>query len=140
MFILKIITPNKVIFDDNSVESVTLPTATGEITVLPKHIPLFTLLKEGVVEVKKKGGKEYFAIGGGYFETDGEKAILLVSRAFGQDEINQKLLEQAIKQAEETLKKAVSEEERKRAQALLRRSLIDRDLFYKLQKRRKRTL
>ena len=47
MLHLKIITPRKVVHKEE-VKSVTLPSAEGEITILPKHVPLFSLLQEGI--------------------------------------------------------------------------------------------
>ncbi len=140
MIKLKVITPNQILFESSQVESVNLPTKKGEITVLPNHIPLFTLLTEGIVGIKEKNKKEknYYAIGRGYFETDGKEAILLVDRAFGQDDLNEKLIEKALKQAKEQLKKAPTEEDRKKAQAMLRRSTLDRDLYHKLLKKRRK--
>lgn len=49
---LKIITPKKVVLEDE-VNSVTAPGLSGELTILPIHVPLFAVLKEGVVTIKK---------------------------------------------------------------------------------------
>ena len=42
----QIITPERVVFSDE-INQVSLPTEDGEITVLPHHIPLVTILKPG---------------------------------------------------------------------------------------------
>src|SRR4030066_2101041 len=90
---LKIITPQKVALEDE-ISSLSVPTSQGEITVLPHHINLFTLLVEGIIKIKIgsnkniNGEEKYLAIGGGYLETDGEDVNVLVSRAYGQDEID----------------------------------------------------
>jgi len=41
---LRIITPQQKIFDDE-VKQVSIPTESGEITVLPHHVPLTTVIK-----------------------------------------------------------------------------------------------
>lgn len=133
MLHLRVITPKKVVIDEQ-VNSVTAPGAEGEMTILPRHSHIFSQLKEGIVTIRSKKGEDSIAIGGGYLETDGEELTLLVSRAYGQDEIDAKLTETAIKQAEEAVKKAKSGPELHEAQLLLRRSLID----MKLVKRKKR--
>lgn len=50
----KIITPEKVVYQDDILEA-TLPTESGEITVLPNHTPLITLAKTGEIRLKKAG-------------------------------------------------------------------------------------
>lgn len=132
-FQLKIITPKKIIIDEE-IYSVTVPTASGEITILPHHVNLVTLLIEGIIKVKKKTGEDYLAIGGGYLETDGENVNILVSRAYGQEHINQKLIEKAIEEAQMILKKSKDKKERLEATTMLRRSLIDMKLLKKIRR------
>src|SRR3989338_9788237 len=117
---LKIITPQKIALEAD-VNSVSAPTLQGEITVLPRHVNLFTLLVEGIIKFKSSAQEKYLAIGGGYLETDGEEVNILVSRVYGQDEIDAKLTEQAIEDAKNTLKLAKAETDREQAMSLLRK-------------------
>ncbi len=50
---------NKVVYE-NQVDEVTIPTADGEITVLPDHIPLISVLAVGEVRIKKGDAVEPF--------------------------------------------------------------------------------
>ncbi len=125
---LKIITPRKIILEED-VLSVTAPSSSGEITILPHHVNLFSLLVEGIIKIKKKDGEDYLAIGGGYLETDGRQLHILVSRAYGQDEINQTLIEKAMEEAKKILAKSKNEKEKAEAVALLRRSAVDLKLL-----------
>ncbi len=127
---LKIITPKKVIFDEK-IYSLTAPTLDGEITILPHHITLITMLVEGIIKIKRLTGEDYLAIGGGYLETDGFNVNILVSSAYGQESINQKLIEKAIEEASMILRKSEDKQQRLEAAALLRRSLIDMKLLRK---------
>ncbi|MBI5122753.1 ATP synthase F1 subunit epsilon [Candidatus Roizmanbacteria bacterium] len=129
---LKVITPRKVVID-RSVNSVSVPTADGEITILPHHIRLFSLLIEGIVKIKKDDNEDVLAIGGGYLETNGETVTILVSRAYGQEEIDRDLTDKAVEEAKHILSKSTDEKERAEAMSILRRSVIDS----KLMKRRK---
>lgn len=133
MLHLRVITPKKVVLDEE-VLSVTAPGSEGEMTILPRHSHIFSQLKEGIVTIRKKGSEDSLAIGGGYLETDGKELTLLVSRAYGQDEIDEKLTQEALKQAEETIKKAKSQPELHEAQLMLRRSLIDLKLVKRKRK------
>ncbi len=127
---LKIITPKKVVFDEDVI-GVSIPTFRGEITVLPHHTYLFALLVEGVIKIKKKQSEDYLAIGGGYMETDGRELHILVTRAYGQNEIDQELIQKSIENAKKILSQSKDRNERTQASAMLRRSLIDMKLIKK---------
>lgn len=129
---LKVITPRKIVMD-KQVNSVTVPTAEGEITILPHHAHLFSLLVEGIVKIKSTGNEDDLAIGGGYLETNGMTVTVLVSRAYGQDEIDRNLTNKAVEEAKLILSKSTDEKERAAAMSTLRRSVIDS----RLMKRRK---
>ena len=130
---LKIVTPKKVVVDIET-SSVTAPTVEGEITLLPRHIRLFSQLKEGVLTYKKGSSEESFAIGGGFLETDGKVINILVSRAFGQSEIDEKLTKEAIDRAKKIIAESKDEAAIHQASLLLRHSLVD----MKLLRRRKK--
>ncbi len=131
---LTIITPKNIALE-KAIDGVTVPSSEGEMTILPRHINLFALLNEGVVHYWEGEESEYLAIGGGYVETNGEDVRLLVSRAYGQDAIDMKQTEEALKDASERMKNAKSEDARKEVASLIRRSLVDSKLLKK--KRRK---
>lgn len=133
---LRIITPKKIVREDD-IDFATVPTIGGEITILPRHMRLFTLLREGVVLIRKGRDEEDLAIGGGYLQTDGKELNILVSRAYGQAEIDKDLTEKALKEAQNLLKTARDEKQRHAASALLRRSLVDLKL---LRRRRKQPI
>lgn len=133
MLHLKIITPQKIAIEED-VLAVTAPSVQGEITILAHHVNLFTLLTEGIIKIKQSSlAKKYLAIGGGYLETDGEEINVLVSRAYGQDEIDEDQTKRAIEEAEKIISLSKDESQRKEAISFLRRSTID----MKLLKRRK---
>ncbi len=127
---LKIITPKKVVLE-KKVVSLTVPTFSGEITILPHHANLFSLLVEGVIKIKTIDSEDFLAIGGGYLETDGHDLHVLVSKAYGQDEIDQELIQKAIENAKKILKESKDSKERFEATSLLRRSMIGMKLLKK---------
>ena len=134
---LKVITPKKLAFE-KEIESITIPSAAGEITILPKHVELLTLLKEGVITIRSAKEEEYLSIGGGYMETDGTNIHILVSRAYNQDEINEKRTEEALDKAKKILTETKDKKERDEALSTMRRSMLDMKLLGKL--RRKKSL
>lgn len=129
---LKVITPRKIVID-KQVNSVSVPTSDGEITILPHHAHLFSLLIEGIVRIKKDNDEDALAIGGGYLETNGTTVTVLVSRAYGQGEIDRDLTNKAVQEAKLILSRSTDAKERAEAMTIIRRSVIDS----KLMKRRR---
>ncbi|MDA1317204.1 MAG: ATP synthase F1 subunit epsilon [bacterium] len=132
---LKVITPKKLAFEKD-IESITIPTAAGEITILPKHVELLTLLKEGVITIRSAKEEEYLSIGGGYMETDGKNIHILVSRAYNQDEINEKRTEEALEKAKKVLAETKDKHERNEALSTMRRSILDMKLLGKMRRKK----
>ncbi len=78
MIHFKIITPEKVIFA-SEVDQVSLMTATGEITILPHHIPLVTLLEPGELRYKKNGQEFPLAVSGGFAEVKADNSLFILA-------------------------------------------------------------
>lgn len=60
---------------EGKVSHVSLPTKDGEITILPNHIPLITILKKGDIKIE---GQE-IKVEGGVAEIDGKKVVVLAN-------------------------------------------------------------
>jgi F-type H+-transporting ATPase subunit epsilon len=132
---LKIISQKKVVLE-KEVDSVTVPAYDGEITILPHHINLISLLNEGIIKIRANNQEEFYAIGGGYLQTDGNEVIVLVSRAYGQDEINEKIINEGKAKAQQLLQTAKDQKEKEEALALYKRILIQDRLLKKIRKKR----
>ncbi len=87
MLKLEIVTPERRILDAE-VDSVTVPTATGEAGILPNHAPLVSALKPGVVSYIAKGNSDKFAITGGFVEVSSNRVSVLADSAESPDEID----------------------------------------------------
>src|SRR6186997_1308326 len=111
MLHLKVITPKKIVLE-RDINSITVPSAEGELTILPKHIQLFSLLVEGIITIRAEKEEEYMAIGGGYLETDGKNMQILVSRAYNQDQIDAELTEKAINDAQKVIAETKDQHQR----------------------------
>ena len=131
---LEIVTPEKIAYSEE-VDMVVVPSADGMLGILPHHIPLFSALVEGELKVKK-GAEEYFlAIGGGFIEVTKEKVIILVTRAVNADELNEAEILRAKKEAEEALHRKGMQEDRVKAYASLRRSILDLKIISRKRRR-----
>ena len=58
-FSLEIISPEKIILSEK-VNSVTIPSFEGEMTILADHIPLITFLRPGILRIEGSKESEYF--------------------------------------------------------------------------------
>lgn len=133
-FLLEIITPERIAYQEQ-VEMVIVPAIDGLAGILAHHVPYFTQLTEGELKIVK-GNDEYFlAIGGGFLEVTPEKVSILVTRAVHSQEINEKEVLDAKKNAEEALKGKPTGEALVAAQSLLRRSLVDLKVLRRKQTR-----
>ena len=98
----EIITPERVVLKDE-VDQITIPTAEGEITVLPNHIPLIAVLRPGEIVAKK--GKEEIAMAcsGGFIEVTGDKVLILADTAEKAEELVEAEIEKARERAQKIL-------------------------------------
>lgn len=74
----QIVTPEKTVSSDE-IEQVSLPTPDGEITVLPHHIPLVTILKPGELRYKKNGEEFSLAVSGGFVEIRDDGSVVVLA-------------------------------------------------------------
>lgn len=104
------------------VYEVILPTKSGEITVLPDHEPLVTLLESGAMAVRRQKSDsdnklEYFALSGGAVEILNGNVVVLADEAESDHEISESeaksAYERALKASEE-VKDQIELEEAKR--------------------------
>ncbi|MDD5751255.1 MAG: ATP synthase F1 subunit epsilon [Candidatus Peribacteraceae bacterium] len=103
MLQLEIITPDRTMFE-GEVASVSLPTATGEITVLPHHIPLMSIITPGMVTIREKGKEQVLAVSRGVVEVDGKTIRVLVDTADRAEELEEAAILKAKEQAEKLQK------------------------------------
>jgi F-type H+-transporting ATPase subunit epsilon len=100
---LQIITPERVVFEEENVDSLTVPGADGELTILPQHAALMTALKPGPV-VMRRGAEEIdLALSGGFMDVRNDKVILLADTAERSDEIDAARAEAARQRAQELI-------------------------------------
>jgi len=100
----EIVTPERIVLREDAMQ-VTIPTKDGEITVLPKHVPLVGILLPGVLElVKKDKTKEIISVSGGFVEVLKDKIVILADSAERAAELDEERIKEAQKKAEEIKK------------------------------------
>lgn len=100
--LLRILTPERVLYDE-SVDQVTLPSASGEVTILPTHVGLVGILRPG--ELVIRNGKETLplVVSGGMFQVRSHGITILADTAERVEEINEQRAEEARARAEQLL-------------------------------------
>jgi F-type H+-transporting ATPase subunit epsilon len=100
---LQIITPERVLYEEEGVASVTLTGVAGEMTILPSHAPLMTELRPGPL-VFRSGNEEFdVALSGGFLEVRDDKVVVLADTAERSDEIDLARAEEARQRAQAQL-------------------------------------
>lgn len=101
---LKIITPERVLFDEK-IKQVSVPTPDGEVTVLPDHIPVISLVEAGEVKiVNEKNTEVPLVISGGFTEINGDRVLILADTAERVEEIDLQRAQEAEQRARDMLK------------------------------------
>ena len=89
---------------------VALPGESGELGILPGHIPLITRIKPGAVRIEKAdGGEEFVFVAGGILEVQPHCITVLSDTAIRGKDLDEAKATDARKQAEEALKNAKSD-------------------------------
>ena len=104
MLKLKVITPDKIIADE-VVDSITIPTTSGVITVLNKHIALVSTIKSGEMTVKKSGMGIGYAVYKGLVNVRPHfkgitEVVVLLERGEMVEDLDHDRAEEALKRAE----------------------------------------
>jgi F-type H+-transporting ATPase subunit epsilon len=124
---LEIVTPEKTVYSE-LVDSVVLPTTSGEIGILPGHIPLITELMAGELAVTKEGALDLLAVDIGFAQVIGDTVSVLTEAAVDIEDIDLGAAEEAQRRAEQALKEAeghdIDPDEIRAIEAKIRFSLV----------------
>lgn len=134
----ELVTPERTLFNQE-VDEVTLPTADGEITVLPNHIPLVATLVPGVARYRIGTQEEDVAVSGGFIEIQAGNVLrVLADTAERGHELSMTVIEEAKRRAEQVMKETAHADDAGYAAAA---ASLERELArYKVaQKHRKST-
>lgn len=129
--LLEILTPEKVVYSDNVLE-VLVPTESGQLGILPKHVGLFAKIVPGELIIKKAGSEQIIAITGGFLEVLKEKISILADYAIRAENIEVAKALEAKEKAEELMKTKVSEQDNAMLEGQLRRAILELKVANKL--------
>ncbi|WP_251551789.1 F0F1 ATP synthase subunit epsilon [Neobacillus muris] len=120
---VSVVTPDGPVFDDD-VEMVSTKAKTGELGILPGHIPMVAPLEIGAVRLKKDNKTEYVAVSGGFLEVRPEQVTILAQAAEKSEDIDVERALRAKERAEQRLRDQKAEHyDFRRAESALRRAI-----------------
>jgi F-type H+-transporting ATPase subunit epsilon len=102
-------------------EFVALPGEAGELGIYPRHTPLITRIKPGVVRIKvpEKAEDEQIFVAGGILEVQPHVVTVLADTAIRGKDLDEAKAREALQQAEEARRHANNELEIAKAEAEL---------------------
>ena len=102
----EIVSQDRMVYQGDA-DMVLLPGVEGEMGILPRHSPLLTTLKYGIITVRTQGQEEHFTVAGGVAEIQPEIVTILADAAENVQEIDIARAEAARQRAQEQLEKGV---------------------------------
>jgi F-type H+-transporting ATPase subunit epsilon len=116
---LELVSPERLLLSEQ-VEMVTVPGSEGYFGVLPKHSPVISTLRPGVIDVYRGGviAQQYF-VAGGFAEVNASGVTVLVDEALPLSDLSKAKADERRAAAQAQLDKASSDDEKRRAAAAL---------------------
>ena len=127
---LEIITPEKSVLAEE-IDELLVPTAQGQIGILPHHINLVSSITPGEITIKVDGKEKFLAITGGFVEVKKDKVTIIADYAEHANEIDIVRAQEAQARAEELLKnkhEILTQEEIITLESELRRALLQQHI------------
>jgi len=120
---VSVVTPDGPVYD-SEVEMVSTKAQSGELGILPGHIPMVAPLQIGAVRLKKEGKTELVAVSGGFLEVRPDQVTILAQAAEQSNEIDIERALRAKERAEQRIKERQQEHvDFKRAELALQRAI-----------------
>jgi F-type H+-transporting ATPase subunit epsilon len=118
-FKFELVSPERLLVSAD-VEQVLVPGSEGDFTMLPRHAPLLTSLRPGLLEIVFGGAdrRRYF-VRGGFAEVGPSGLTVLAETAIDLVELDRSILDQAVQDAEEDVADAKEDAARDRARTKL---------------------
>jgi F-type H+-transporting ATPase subunit epsilon len=119
---VQIITPERTVFHGKA-NGITFPSADGELTVLPGHLPLITLLRSGEITLHEGAARRHMAIHGGFAEVDSDVVKLLTDAAELEEEVDERRATEALERAKRAKEEAHTVQDQAEALAAIERAV-----------------
>ena len=119
---LKIITPERIVFDDD-VDFISAQGTKGSFGIYPNHVPFMSVLAVDTAKVVKDGKEMIFSIIGGAFQLKDNQAVILTEVAENGEDIDTARAELAKERAEAKLASAQTTHDTKKANMAIAKAM-----------------
>lgn len=103
---VEIVTGERVVYSGTGIDMVSAPGAEGQLGILPRHAPLFSLLSAGELRIVRGGEEDVLTVFGGFLEVANNRVLVLSDTAERVEEIDTARAEAARQRAEEAVRQA----------------------------------
>jgi F-type H+-transporting ATPase subunit epsilon len=115
-----LVSPERELFNGR-VDHVVVPGSEGEFGVMPNHAPVMSVIKPGALKVIDDGAERRIFVNGGFADVTPEGLTVLAEEAVDLADVDAAQVEQDLKNAQDDLRDASSEERRTAAQRAVAR-------------------
>lgn len=119
---LKIITQERVVFDQDNVDEIYTKGIDGEFGILKGHIPIMCALDIGVTRAVMGNVTRNFTTMGGILQFKDDECLILTTLAETDEEIDEARARDALERAKRNLRNAEARMDAKRAEAAIARA------------------
>jgi F-type H+-transporting ATPase subunit epsilon len=116
-----LVSPERELFN-GEVDHVVVPGSEGEFGVSPNHAPVMSVIKPGALKVINEGTERRIFVNGGFADVTPEGLSVLAEEAIDLADIDPAQLEQQLKNAQDDLRDANTDDRRAAAQRALSRA------------------
>ncbi|NNG05503.1 MAG: F0F1 ATP synthase subunit epsilon [Inquilinus sp.] len=116
----ELVSPERLLLAEQ-VAMVVVPGTDGDFGVLPRHAPLISTVRPGVIAVYKSRAEvsERIFVAGGFAEVTGERCTVLAEEAMPVGQIDREAVAQQLRDLAEDVADAKSDPDRRAAEAAL---------------------
>jgi F-type H+-transporting ATPase subunit epsilon len=113
-FHFELVSPARLLFE-GAVDSVVIPGVEGDMTIMANHAALMTSLRPGVVTIADGKGAKRLFVRGGFADVNAAGLTLLAEQAIAVEDLNAEIIASEMKDAEEDLRDAKTDEAKRLA-------------------------
>ncbi|MEH7235229.1 F0F1 ATP synthase subunit epsilon [Bacillus sp. JJ1562] len=119
---VNVVTPDGPVYEAD-VDMVSAKAQSGELGILPGHIPMVAPLQVGAVRLKRGSSTDLVAVSGGFLEVRPDQVTILAQAAETAEKIDVHRAEEAKHRAEQRLQAKQDHVDFKRAELALKRAI-----------------
>ena len=101
-----LISTTKKVLDKTEIESVIIPTMSGEIQVLPNHLPVLGVTQPGILRIQYIGREVSYALGAGIYEVDESGVRVIADMVDSGENIDEKSIAKKKEEAKAFMEQA----------------------------------